>query len=271
MNEEVTVSQEDLRELLAEALRGAQSTVPYPYRVEDVAEVLAKTLADDTVVLHCVCPHYDDEPFEHSDGCPVGGGMTWEQVQEARHSLGRQLRTAKAEAADEERRLVSERDTLKDALRNLVDLKDGPRDEHYEVAKPMAWDMARMLVGSERKVTEDTVGTNFRQTVERLISESKANPFMVDLPGITPLFSTPEPDEITLIVGPTGRVSQVIIHSTNHLSCDTVERLAQEIAGEVDSTVLVLAPDMRVREVVVTRLPEDAPQVIVEDAEEVSE
>lgn len=36
-----------------------------------------------------------------------------------------------------------ERDELREALRELVDLKDGPRDADYERRKPLAWQAGR--------------------------------------------------------------------------------------------------------------------------------
>lgn len=43
--------------------------------------------------------------------------------------------------------LGQQRDLLRDALTELVDLKDGPRDAAYEAKKPEAWRNARLALG----------------------------------------------------------------------------------------------------------------------------
>lgn len=49
-------------------------------------------------------------------------------------------------ARDESVRLHAEHDALRSALALLVRLKDGPRDDTYEVAKPLAWQAAREVL-----------------------------------------------------------------------------------------------------------------------------
>lgn len=46
---------------------------------------------------------------------------------------------------------------LEDTLRELVTLKDGPRDEHYATRKPIVWGKARRLLGqgSSSPLTEE--------------------------------------------------------------------------------------------------------------------
>lgn len=41
---------------------------------------------------------------------------------------------------------LDERDRLRAVLRELVELKDGPRDEDYERRKPLAWQAAREVL-----------------------------------------------------------------------------------------------------------------------------
>lgn len=47
-------------------------------------------------------------------------------------------------------RLAVRVDELEAVLRELVDLKDGPRDEDYERRKPAAWERARELLAAAR-------------------------------------------------------------------------------------------------------------------------
>lgn len=49
-----------------------------------------------------------------------------------------------------------ERDRYRQALEDLVLLKDGPRGEAYERAKPAAWARARALLASDNKQHEET-------------------------------------------------------------------------------------------------------------------
>ena len=63
-------------------------------------------------------------------------------------SAAEQLRQMNASADPE--LVVVRRDhleALEAALHELVDLKDGPRDEDYERRKPAAWQQARQLLG----------------------------------------------------------------------------------------------------------------------------
>jgi hypothetical protein len=47
--------------------------------------------------------------------------------------------------------LQAERDRYRDALSELVRLKDGPRDDAYRNAKDTAWDTARKVLKGEQK------------------------------------------------------------------------------------------------------------------------
>lgn len=65
---------------------------------------------------------------------------------------------ALARALDEERRsheltaldVGGQRDELRDALADLVRLKDGPRDDAYRQKKDAAWDRARTLLAGDQ-------------------------------------------------------------------------------------------------------------------------
>ena len=245
-------------QVVDEAVRGGH------FASEGLARDVLRVLHGETqaVVLRCTGGCFEgsyDEPPAPEEDCPVHGRSYAEMwaLAATEQQRGQEARVAQGRAEDRVRQAESERDNYRDALRNLVDLKDGPRDAHYEQAKPMAWDMARMLVGSEAKVTEDSTD----DTWSKMLEEAMAYPQrLVVMP--------PEPqDEVTLIVGPTGKVSQVIFHSTQYLTYDQVQEIADAIKR--DPEAVVLWPGMRVREIVVTRLPEDAPDVIV-DAEEVT-
>lgn len=243
-------------QVVDEAVRGGH------FASSGLARDVLRVLHGETqaVVLRCTGGCFEgsyDEPPAPEEDCPVHGrsyAEMWalaateqQRVQEARVAQGR--------AEDRVRQAESERDNYRDALRNLVDLKDGPRDAHYEQAKPMAWDMARMLVGSQATVTEDTTAD---PGWVKMLEESLAQPQR--------LVIVPQPqDEVTMIVGPEGKVSQVIFHSAQWLTQSEVQQIADLI--DTDPTAIVLGPNVRVRETLVVRLPADEDIV---DAEEVT-
>jgi hypothetical protein len=72
----------------------------------------------------CICSKGPD-----TDGpdefCPYHGRLYDDVVEMGAHEIGR----------------------LRDVLTELVDLKDGPRDEDYERRKPEAWAQARRVLG----------------------------------------------------------------------------------------------------------------------------
>jgi hypothetical protein len=71
----------------------------------------------------------------------MGPGVTWREWAEsmARDEYKSVLAFELAAASIDFR-------AAEDALRELVELKDGPRDVEYERRKPLAWDRARAIV-----------------------------------------------------------------------------------------------------------------------------
>lgn len=59
-------------------------------------------------------------------------------------------------------------------LRELVRLKDGPRDTAYERAKPKAWDAARRLLGAPGSRSVDSLITRLDNALERAETERLA-------------------------------------------------------------------------------------------------
>ncbi len=240
----------------------------------DWSDLAVQAIEDDgnIAVKVCSCGPWHPDMDGPDEDCPVHGRSNadlWALA--ARHQAeSREVSQRAREAEMAAQQAQDERLDVLDVLRNLVALKDGPRDAHYEVAKSMAWDVARALVASEKEPSGDTVGTDFHKAIQRLIDDSKANPFVRDLPDLPPLGpppSEPEPDEVTLIVGPEGRVSQIVFHTSRHLTFEDLEVLSEDI--KAGTNALVLGEGARVREFIVTRLPEDEPEVVIEDAQEV--
>ncbi len=237
-------------------------------RVNEIVKIIEQ---DGNIKVEvCSCGPWHPDMDGPSEDCPVHGRSNadlWALAERHRSEAAQARRDAESRAVEAVDAQTQARTAL-DALRNLVDLKDGPRDEHYEVAKPLAWDVARMMVSSEEKPSGDTVGTDFHKTVQALIDATQPRPLPVlsDMPWRTPP-SEPEPDEVTLIVGPEGRVSQVIFHTSHHLTFEDLQTLCEDI--QAGTNALVLGEGARVREIVVTRLPEDAEAVVVEEPQEV--
>lgn len=233
-------------QVIDEAVRGGH------FNTATLATNVMRVLDGDTQAVVLRCPgncygSYDEPPYPEED-CPVHGRPYVEVWRKAAEEQA-QARQDNREYRDRVQEAESQVQNVTNALRNLVDLKDGPRDEHYEQAKPLAWDMARMLVGSETKPAEP---------------EPKVEAW--DMTAMIEALSSPQPllvmpdrrDDVTLVVGPTGKVSQVIFHDLMHTSLEDVQVLSDAIAEDGPQTsVLVLSPQMRVREVVVTRPPEE--------------
>ncbi len=262
-----------LRAVLARMGPGTEANIGL-----DQVDLVIKAIEQDgnLKVSACTCGPWHPDMDGPDEDCPVHGRSNadlWSLVEHSR-SQAAQARRDLLTREDEITQAQSHAKDAIDALRNLVDLKDGPRDAHYEVAKPMAWDVARILVGSDQEFSGATAsGTKFHKAVQRLIDESKTNPFTPDLPSLRTPIAAAEPgwDEVTLIVGPEGRVSQIIFHTAEQVTEADVEILSQEIGSGTDTSVLILGPAVKVREIIVTRLPEDEPEVVIEDAQEVSQ
>lgn len=76
-----------------------------------------------------------------------------------------------------------QRDEARDALRTLVDLKDGPRDGDYQSAKGAAWDRARSLL-AKCPVGAAVTGKLIRDRVPDIIRQQ----------GLTPIIETASPE-----------------------------------------------------------------------------
>jgi hypothetical protein len=123
----------DLLDRLAARLDAAETAAQYAIRVRLAAEAARETLQRECAEDHVLRGAYLEQ---------IGRA----EAAEAERDEARRMADENFGYLQEERARV-----LQEALRELVDLKDGPRDDDYHMRKPAAWENARRLVafGSE--------------------------------------------------------------------------------------------------------------------------